>query len=70
VTTFNGTQIEIQDLLLCIERYCTCCNGYSRGTCPTHEILRDQHILDFLIFYRRQWFGKGKRVIAYGSHNV
>lgn len=60
MTVINGTQDEILDLMLFIEKYCACHDLKEKFTCPTHLMLHmPQKQMDALVFYRRYWEKKG-----------
>jgi hypothetical protein len=52
-----GDVDEFVSLLGCVGAHCTCRSGeyLSRGarTCPSHQLLGDQQVLDHLVFARR-----------------
>lgn len=52
---WHGTTSEGQELVQAVRHHCTCPPGAAarNSTCPAHELLTDQQMLDRLLFARR-----------------
>jgi hypothetical protein len=50
VTHWNGTQEELAALTTAISRNCTCAE--MKRTCPAHQMLTEQRVMNHLAFVR------------------